>query len=126
MAGKRSTGKRLTGKRSAGVRFARVYALVRRIPEGRVATYGQIARWLGWPRGARTVGWALRALSPGSGVPWHRVVNARGRISQREVEAQRERLEAEGIFFDEGGGLDLDLYSWTGPTPPTTESFLTS
>ena len=110
----------MASKRSAGKRFARVYALVRQIPEGRVATYGQIARWLGWPRGARTVGWALRALQPGSGVPWHRVVNAQGRISQREVEAQRECLEAEGILFDESGGIDLDLYGWTGPTPPYT------
>jgi methylated-DNA-protein-cysteine methyltransferase-like protein len=125
MAGKRSTGKRSTGKRNTSGRFARVYALVRRIPEGRVATYGQVARWLGWTRGARTVGWALRALSPGSGVPWHRVVNAQGRISQREVEAQRERLEAEGVLFDESGRIDLDLYGWIPPLP-ATESFLTS
>ncbi len=106
------------GKRSPGECFARVYALVHRIPEGRVATYGQVARWLGWPRGARTIGWALRALPPGSEIPWHRVVNAQGRISQREVEAQRERLEAEGVLFDESGRIDLDLYGWTDPGSP--------
>ena len=96
--------------------FARVYERVRRIPPGRVATYGQIARLLEWPRGARTVGWALRALKPGADVPWHRVVNAQGRISIDDVARQRALLEAEGVIFDESGRIDLDRYRWT-PAP---------
>jgi len=96
--------------------FQRVHEMVRRIPPGRVATYGQIAELLDWPRGARTVGWALRALKPGSGVPWHRVVNARGRISINDAAHQRALLEAEGVAFDETGRIDLNRYRWT-PTP---------
>jgi methylated-DNA-protein-cysteine methyltransferase-like protein len=87
--------------------------MVRRIPPGRVATYGQIARLLDWPRGARTVGWALRALKPGTGVPWYRVVNAQGRISIDDVALQRIRLEAEGVVFDESGRIDLARYRWS-------------
>lgn len=96
--------------------FERVYEMVRRIPPGRVATYGQIARLLDWPRGARTVGWALRALKPGTGVPWYRVVNAQGRISIDDVALQRIRLEAEGVVFDESGRIDLARYRWS-PAP---------
>ena len=91
--------------------FASVYRAVRAIPRGRVATYGQLARWLGLPRGARAVGWALRALSPrrASRVPWHRVVGAGGRISLRAgtgAEVQRRRLKAEGVRFT-GGRVDM-------------------
>ena len=91
--------------------FARVYAAVRAIPRGRVATYGQVAAILGVPRGARAVGWALRALSPNvkPKVPWHRVVGAGGRISPRAgpgPELQRRRLRAEGVTF-RGALIDL-------------------
>jgi methylated-DNA-protein-cysteine methyltransferase related protein len=84
--------------------FARVYAAVRAIPRGRVATYGQVASMVGVPRGARAVGWALRALSKARerSVPWHRVVGAGGRISPRAgpgPELQRRRLRAEGVTF---------------------------
>lgn len=87
--------------------YARVYARVRRIPRGRVATYGQVAGWIGVPRGARAVGWALRALDPRRepGVPWHRVVGSGGRISPRAgggTEEQRRRLRAEGVRFRAG------------------------
>ena len=87
--------------------FTRVYAAVRRIPRGRVATYGQIAVLLGVPRGARAVGWALRALSPAreKRVPWHRVVGAGGRISPRAGAGplvQRRRLRHEGVTFRQG------------------------
>ena len=84
--------------------FERVYDLVQQIPVGRVATYGQVAALLGTPRGARAVGWALRALpaSRARTVPWHRVVGAGGRISLRggsgPVE-QRRRLRREGVRF---------------------------
>lgn len=91
--------------------FLRVYQAVRRIPRGRVATYGQIALVAGTPRGARAVGWALRALRgrAASRVPWHRVVGAGGRISPRAgggERLQRARLAAEGVVF-RGGRVDL-------------------
>ena len=87
--------------------FASVYRAVRAIPRGRVATYGQIARWLGVRRGARAVGWALRALSPAAArrVPWHRVVSADGRIAVRAGAGhllQRRRLREEGVRFTAG------------------------
>jgi methylated-DNA-protein-cysteine methyltransferase-like protein len=87
--------------------FARVYVAVRAIPRGRVATYGQVARLLGVARGARAVGWALRALSPSRAqrVPWHRVVGAGGRISLRAGTGplvQRRRLLREGVTFRQG------------------------
>ncbi len=101
---------------TAGSFFERVYKVVRRIPPGKVATYGQIARLLEAPHAARTVGWAMAAAG-GDDVPWQRVVNAQGRISgARRVETsqQRELLEAEGVVFDEDGRIDLDVYQWEG------------
>jgi methylated-DNA-protein-cysteine methyltransferase-like protein len=101
--------------------FDQVYALVREIPRGKVASYGQIARWLGWPRGARTVGWALRALHTDD-VPWHRVVNSQGRVSLRDDDGlQRALLEAEGVVFDTAGRIDMKVYGWTGPLIPWGE-----
>jgi methylated-DNA-protein-cysteine methyltransferase related protein len=94
--------------------FARVYALVRAIPPGRVWTYGEVARALGVPRGARAVGWALRGLSDrrAARVPWHRVVGRGGRISPRDgsgMAEQRARLEAEGVRFA-SGRVDLSRH----------------
>lgn len=87
--------------------FRRVYRVVRLIPRGQVATYGQVALLAGTPRGARAVGWALRALDEDTAqkVPWHRVVNATGGISPRpglSPEVQRRRLRAEGVRFRHG------------------------
>ncbi|HEY6553104.1 MAG TPA: methylated-DNA--[protein]-cysteine S-methyltransferase [Vicinamibacteria bacterium] len=87
--------------------FRRVYQVVRRIPAGRVATYGQVAALAGTPRGARAVGWALRALDAAQAarVPWHRVVNAAGAISPRpgvSPAIQRQRLRSEGVRFRRG------------------------
>jgi methylated-DNA-protein-cysteine methyltransferase-like protein len=95
--------------------FDAVYAMVRQIPEGYVASYGQVAFFLGWPNGARTVGWALRALPTGSDVPWHRVVNAQGKISLPNPRRQRAQLEAEGIIFDQQDKIDLKRFGWSGP-----------
>ena len=98
--------------------FAQVYEVVRRIPPGKVATYGQIARLLDKPRAARTVGWALHSIPEGSDVPWQRIINAKGIIS---LDArgpggaiQRVLLEAEGIVFDEQGRVDLQAHGWAG------------
>ena len=94
----------------------RIYAAVMSVPPGRVATYGQIAQAAGLPRRARLVGTALRNLSEDSGVPWHRVVNAGGGISERPREGatteQRILLEDEGVVFLSNGCLDLGVYGW--------------
>jgi methylated-DNA-protein-cysteine methyltransferase-like protein len=83
--------------------FARVYEVVARIPRGRVMTYGAVAAVLGHPRGARIVGWALRALAGRSDhrVPWHRVVARGGKVSLPGPSGrrQRARLRAEGVRF---------------------------
>lgn len=96
--------------------YQRIYAVVRRIPRGRVATYGEVATRAGLAGRARQVGYALHALSSGSRVPWHRVVNARGRISLRSRPgpelSQRILLEKEGVRFDAGGGIDLRRFGW--------------
>ncbi len=97
--------------------FEQVYAIVRCIPRGRVATYGQVARMLEQPHAGRTVGWAMRALPEGSDVPWFRVVNAAGRISLRGSEGvaeQRCLLGAEGVSFDHDGRIDLHRFGWDG------------
>ena len=97
--------------------WERVHRVVRRIPAGRVASYGLIARLAGMPRAARQVGYALHALPVDSAVPWHRVVNAAGRISERGSASeiallQRARLEAEGVEFDGRGQIDLERFGW--------------
>ena len=95
--------------------FQRFYALVDSIPEGCVATYGQIAREAGLPRHARHVGRALRELPAGSALPWHRVVNAHGEISPRpsgSVAEQRRRLRKEGVSLDRRGRVDLERFRW--------------
>jgi methylated-DNA-protein-cysteine methyltransferase related protein len=95
----------------------RIYAVIQKIPAGRVATYGQVAALAGIPGHARQVGYALSALAEGSQVPWHRVVNARGEISLRSGgsdshQLQRLRLEAEGVVFDAQGRIPLELFRW--------------
>ena len=97
--------------------YQKIYAMVRMIPEGQVATYGQIARLINRPRHARQIGYALAALPEEHDVPWHRVVNARGEISQRAApgydEYQRILLEEEGIEFGLYGRIDMPRYQWS-------------
>lgn len=97
--------------------YERIYAVVRRVPRGRVTTYGRVAEVAGLPGRARQVGYALAALPEGTSVPWHRVVNARGAVSLRREGAgsdlpQRARLEAEGVEFDAAGRIDLARFGW--------------
>ena len=94
---------------------ARIYRVVRSIPRGKVATYGQVARLAGMPGHARLVGYALHAL-PELDVPWQRVINARGEISARSFagpeHVQRQLLEAEGVRFDARGRVALERFRW--------------
>jgi methylated-DNA-protein-cysteine methyltransferase related protein len=96
-----------------GSAYARIFRAVGAIPEGRVASYGEVAARAGLPGRARQVGSALRELGDGDGsVPWHRVVNASGRISlagDAGVE-QRRRLLREGVIFDARGRIDLGQF----------------
>jgi methylated-DNA-protein-cysteine methyltransferase related protein len=94
-----------------------IYGLVKQIPEGQVATYGQIAEMLGLYGRARQIGYALFQVAPGSDIPWHRVVNAQGKISRSPMrqgndDLQRILLEREGIVFDTQEKLNLSCYRW--------------
>ena len=90
---------------------SRIHKVVSRIPRGRVATYGQVAR---------LVGYAMAALPTGTRIPWQRVVNAQGAISLpgKSAERQRTLLEREGVRFDARGRIDLDRFLWQPRTRP--------
>ena len=92
----------------------RIHRAVSRIPRGRVATYGQIARIAGLPGQARLVGYAMHALPTGSDIPWQRVVNAKGEISIPGDNGtwQRQLLQREGVRFDAKGRISLATYQW--------------
>ena len=94
----------------------KVYEVVKRIPEGKVVTYGQIAIHLGNKHLARTVGNILHNNPDPENIPCHRVVNAKGKVAEHYAfggaDAQRRRLEAEGIEFDANGRIDLNKYGW--------------
>jgi methylated-DNA-protein-cysteine methyltransferase related protein len=100
--------------------YQRIYAVARRVPRGRVATYGQIAHIAGIGRGARQVGYALHALPAGTTLPWHRVINAKGEVSLRAdgsgAITQRIRLEQEGVRFNARGRVALSKFGWQ-PAP---------
>lgn len=100
--------------------YFRIYNVVRRIPMGKVATYGQIAALAGSPRGSQVVGWALRALKPSTKLPWHRVVNKAGMISIENMSAPKEEqarlLELEGLVIERREGnlfVDLRRHLWS-------------
>jgi len=93
--------------------FARIYAIVRRVPRGRVTTYGDVARLAGLRNGARTVGWALASLPHIDAAPWWRVIRRDGTIAPRPFAAeQRRRLGREGIKGRSGGAINLRRYGW--------------
>lgn len=98
--------------------YQRFYNVVRQIPPGRVATYGQVARWAGYPGYARQVGYALfRLQGEETDIPWQRVINAGGQISYSPFrlgydDLQKVLLQAEGIPFDADGRVDLQRYGW--------------
>jgi methylated-DNA-protein-cysteine methyltransferase-like protein len=101
--------------------YQKIYAVVRRIPRGKVATYGQVAKLAGLPGRARQVGYELHALPRGTAVPWHRVVNAAGAIRLRRFtgpdQLQRILLEQEGVGFNLRNRLDLKRVQWQPRRP---------
>jgi len=95
----------------------KVKALIRLIPAGKVASYGLIAALAGNPRAARQVAWILHGSSPADNLPWHRVVNRKGKISLKPFagyEIQKQRLQQEHVVFDEHDTIDLDRFLWRG------------
>ena len=110
-----------TGKGGIPDSWQLIYGVVRRIPHGRVASYGQVAMWAGLPGRARLAGYAL-FHGPDeivSKLPWQRVINAAGRISYSEARfgsdfQQRELLEQEGVEFSERGVVSFTKYGWDG------------
>ena len=108
---------------TAGGSRERIYAVVRRIPPGKVATYGQVAELAGLRGQARQVGYALNALTADSRIPWHRVINAQGKIvlsdAAGSATTQRIRLMREGVVVNATGRIDLESFRWS-PSPATT------
>jgi methylated-DNA-protein-cysteine methyltransferase related protein len=101
--------------------YRRIYAVVARIPRGKVATYGQVATLAGLPRQARLVGYALNVLPAGSPLPWHRVVNARGQVSPRRSglghdQIQAQLLKREGVKWS-GDSIRLAEHQWRPRAP---------
>jgi methylated-DNA-protein-cysteine methyltransferase-like protein len=99
--------------------YQRIYRLIRRVPRGTVATYGQIAELSGLPRGGRVVGYALRVSTPAMGLPWQRIVGKRGRDLGRIAildpvggAIQRQLLEAEGVEVSDAGAISLVRFGW--------------
>ncbi|MFB3046861.1 MAG: MGMT family protein [Acidiferrobacterales bacterium] len=97
--------------------YDRIYAVVRQIPHRQVATYGQIAAIVGNCT-ARVVGFAMAAVPAGTDIPWHRVLNSQGKVSDRRGGdgsiCQRHRLEDEGVHFDPHGRVDFYSVGWDG------------
>lgn len=104
--------------------YEQVYAVVRRIPRGKVTTYGRVAAMLGRPRAARAVGYALNSLKDKKGqpeyenIPWQRVINSQGRISivnrEHSAQQQAELLRSEGVAVSSDLRVNLDIFLWSG------------
>jgi len=95
-----------------------IWDIVKKIPVGRVSSYGRVAYFAGYPQHARMVGRALRIAPDHLLLPWHRVVNAKGQISfpvgSEQAELQKDKLQTEGVVFL-SGRIDLERYAWLGP-----------
>ena len=105
----------MTGRNQAKKNYQAIWGLVQQVPRGKVATYGEIAKLAGLLGQARLVGYALHNLPHGINIPWHRVINSKGRISLPKVSGQYDRqkklLEKEGVVFVRDK-IDLDRYDW--------------
>ncbi len=101
--------------------YQKIWQVVALVPKGKVATYGQIARLAGFGRNARIVGYALHHTPDELEIPWHRIVNARGKISLPVVngkyDLQHQLLEREGIVF-KNHNINLNQFQWNGELPP--------
>ena len=105
-------------------KWEQFYDIVRQIPHGKVATYGQIATLAGYYGQARQVGYALHAV-PSGDIPWHRVINAQGKISlnlEMGGAVQRKMLEDEGVTFSEAGVVRMSVYQWQPEIDPLEAS----
>jgi methylated-DNA-protein-cysteine methyltransferase-like protein len=110
-------GRKLGAKAPSTSLWPRIYEVVARVPRGRVVTYGQVAALAGLPRQARLVGYAMHGLPDNSTLPWHRVINAQGKVSVRSFAGpseglQRHLLEEEGVTFDENERVSLKRFRW--------------
>ena len=97
--------------------YQRVIKIIKRVPKGKVVTYGQVARMAGSPRGARQVSWTLHVAGEREKLPWQRVINREGKISIPKgdgYELQKALLEGEGVKFDRRDTVDLEKYGWGG------------
>lgn len=98
-----------------------VMSWVKKIPKGKIASYGQIARLAGKPNGARGVGWILNSSSEAHNLPWQRVLNSKGRISfskkSEEYKLQKKLLQKEGVKFSDDDSLDLEKFGWKKEPP---------
>ncbi|PSB25717.1 MGMT family protein [Stenomitos frigidus] len=108
--------------------YEAIYAIVQQIPYGQVATYGQVAELANLPGRARLVGYALFRVAPEADIPWHRVINSKGEISESPVRygsdhLQRSLLEAEGLQFNAQGRVNLRTYRWQGKIDDEKDSF---
>ena len=104
-------------KKKAASSYEKIYAAVRKIPSGRVSTYGAIARVAGLDGQARLVGYALSNLRDGTTVPWHRVINAQGKLAPERAASssgitQHMRLRREGVAVDAAGRVSLARFGW--------------
>lgn len=100
----------------ADKKFASIYVLACEIPKGQVASYGMIASLIPGVT-ARIVGYAMAATPAGQNIPWHRVINSAGKISERDgAVRQRARLEAEGVLFSKSGKIKWPDFGWQGPS----------
>ena len=106
---------RLKGRGRLAPFTERVIIVIRAVPRGRVATYGQVAALAGGPTGARQVARILHSLSSPKGLPWHRIINACGGISLPKgagLEEQRRRLRSEGVTVSAAGNVNLSRWRW--------------